>query len=358
MGDTSLIGEYTYYSKPIGKGAFSHVFKGINNRTGETVAVKVISRNRLDAHQEARLRDEVVLMERIDNPYIVKVIDFIEDGESFYFILEYCGGGDLSKCIKRGRVSEKQAKRFTSQLADALQYLKSRDIVHRDLKPHNIMLDEYHETVKLTDFNFARELLDNELAETLCGSPLYMAPEIIANNDYTAKADLWSIGLIIYEMVYGRHPYQDSKNIIDLLDKIYNKNIEYDNDLVSEECNNLLRKLLNINPINRCSWLQFFSDTWLYNDACDNIDIPTPSTYKLEVVDDYVPLSSTPPRYTRSEPVDIYRRNSGTGRNRSYSAEVISKSAPDKSVTDSIWKYMTSSANSIKSIISSSPKRF
>lgn len=358
MGDRSQIGEYTYSLKPIGKGSFSHVFKGISNRTQETVAVKVISRNILNAQQEARLRDEVTLMERIDNPYIVKVVDFIEDGESFYFILEYCGGGDLSKYIKCGSVSEEQARLFTSQLADALQYLKSRNIVHRDLKPHNIMLDEYHETVKITDFNFARELLDNELAETLCGSPLYMAPEIIANDEYTAKADLWSIGLIIYEMVYGKHPYQDSKSIIDLLDKIYNKTIEYDDSLVSEQCNNLLRKLLNINPLNRCSWLEFFSDPWLHIDTCDPIDIPTPSAYKLDVMDDYVPLGLTPPRYSRSEPVDIYRRNSGAGRDRSYSAEVISKSAPDKSVTDSIWKYMTSSANSIKSIISSSPKRF
>lgn len=353
------VGKYRYNTKPIGKGSFSHVFKGINIETEQPVAVKIINRNILDPQQEARLRDEVKLMECIDNPYIVKVYDFIEDGESFYFILEYCGGGDLSQYIKKGKIPEEKAKVFSSQLADGLQYLKSRDIVHRDLKPQNIMLDTHHETVKITDFNFARELLDNELAETLCGSPLYMAPEIIANNDYTAKADLWSIGLIIYEMVYGRHPYQESKSIIDLLDKIYNKHIEY-YDGVSEDCKNLLRHLLTINPGKRANWLEFFSHQWLHveekNTEC--IDIPNPEDYKLDVVDDYVPLGTTPPRWSRSEPVDIYRRNSGAGRERSQSDVPISTSAPERSMTDSIWKYMTSSANSIKSIISSSPKRF
>ena len=380
MNRCAQVGKYLYSTKAIGKGSFSKVYKGFNTETDEIIALKVVEKLNLKPELVKRLHEEIVLLTQLQHPHIAELKEFLEDEDNFYLVLEYCAGGDLAYRIKKGRITEDIAREYMKQLTAALRYLKSRNIIHRDLKPQNILLTADQKIVKVTDFNFARELYDNDLAQTLCGSPLYMAPEIIQKHDYTVKSDLWSVGMILYEMVYGNTPYFDACNIIDLLQKI-DRPIHYSNR-VSAECNQLLAGLLQKNPAERYSWNEFFNHNWLQSDepvylATEQDNIwesvslstisptrqPAPSQpvriasrkFEMDVVENYIPLGITPPKYSQSEPINMYRVNlSDRGRGSSIitSGTFQPGSAPEsRSMADNMWSYMTSSVAVIKGAV-------
>jgi serine/threonine-protein kinase ULK2 len=366
MNKSAQIDKYIYSTKPIGKGAFSRVYKGLNVENDQVIAIKVIDKIQLKQDLVKRLHDEINLLMYLDHDNIIEYIDFLEDEDNFYVILEYCAGGDLSNKIKKGCLSEEQAKYYMQQLISALKYLKTKNLVHRDLKPQNILLSADYKTIKLTDFNFARELFENELAQTLCGSPLYMAPEIIQKNDYTSKSDLWSVGLILYEMVYGINPYIDAVNTVDLLDKINKRVIKYSHK-VSKECNLLIKSLLQKDPDKRLSWEDLFLDEWLQTDELnlltkeenlwESVNLSTISARNIttniksiKIMDNYIPIGISPPKFTQSEPISIKLKQS--------TSKIISSpnsapnSAPDtKTVTDHLWSYMSNSVNIIKGAV-------
>lgn len=374
MNNSAQIGDYIYSTKAIGKGSFSKVYKGFNTITDTIVAIKVIEKAYLKPTLLDRLHTEITLLTQLCHENIAELLEFLEDDDNCYLILEYCAGGDLSHMIKKGRISEETSRKYMTQLSNALRYLKSRNIIHRDLKPQNILLTGDFETIKITDFNFARELYDDDLAQTLCGSPLYMAPEIINSQEYTVKSDLWSVGMILYEMVYGTSPYFDAINIIDLIKKINTQPILY-TDRVSPECNELLQNLLQKDPAERFNWDEFFSHNWLrldepsylqseQKDIWESISLstitphsqyPTKSSpinitqqrFHVNVVDNYVPLGISPPKYTKSEPVGIYRVHQH-GVNDFYP-----RSAPENKSTlaDHLWHYMTSSVDILKGAV-------
>ena len=207
---------YIYNTKKIGRGAFSKVYKGYQETQEESaestdsvieVAIKKVEKEFIKENLMKRLRSEIALMYTLEHENIVKLYDNVEDTEYCYLVLEYCEGGDLYHLLSKKRLSENRCKEYTKQLIKGLKYLRDKNIVHRDLKPHNILLSKDYNTLKLADFNFARKLWDSDLAQTLCGSPLYMSPEIISRNEYSTKSDLWSLGIIIYEMVYDKNPY-------------------------------------------------------------------------------------------------------------------------------------------------------
>ncbi len=381
MNRSAQVGRYIYSTKPIGKGSFSKVFKGFNTETDEIIAIKVIEKYHLKPELVKRLHDEITLLTQLEHNHIAELKEFLEDDDHFYLVLEYCAGGDLAHRIKKGRIPEEITRDYMQQLAKVLRYLKSRNIIHRDLKPQNILLSADQKTLKVTDFNFARELYENDLAQTLCGSPLYMAPEIIEKHEYTVKSDLWSVGMILYEMVYGNTPYFDACNIMDLMDKIKNRPIQYSNR-VSPECNQLLQGLLEKDPVKRVTWTDFFSHSWLNIDepiylpteqdnmwesiSLSTISPPQPlrtqpvriasRRFQMDVVDNYVPLGITPPKYTRSEPIDMYRVKQANERGRSSSIITSGSfepgSAPEsRSVADHVWSYMTNSAAVLKGAV-------
>ncbi|KAG0836473.1 hypothetical protein G6F18_005329 [Rhizopus arrhizus] len=191
--------------------------------------------------------------------------------------MEYCSLGDLShyikqartnKSMKKGNVSglpERVVRHFLKQLANALQFLRSQNLVHRDIKPQNLLLapndsDRDLPILKVADFGFARFLPNASLADTLCGSPLYMGPEILSYKKYDAKADLWSVGAVLYEMVTGKPPFR-AQNHLELLKKIQENNdqIHFPDPSTGEDLQDLIRKLLKKNPVERLSFDDFFS---------------------------------------------------------------------------------------------------
>ncbi|XP_025258640.1 serine/threonine-protein kinase ULK1 [Theropithecus gelada] len=182
------------------------------------VAVKCINKKNL-AKSQTLLGKEIKILKELKHENIVALYDFQEMANSVYLVMEYCNGGDLADYLHTMRtLSEDTIRLFLQQIAGAMRLLHSKGIIHRDLKPQNILLSNpagrranpNSIRVKIADFGFARYLQSNMMAATLCGSPMYMAPEVIMSQHYDGKADLWSIGTIVYQCLTGKAPFQAS----------------------------------------------------------------------------------------------------------------------------------------------------
>ncbi|KAE8242532.1 hypothetical protein A4X13_0g7118 [Tilletia indica] len=259
-GGPQLIGAYRL-GREIGKGSFAVVVKAYHEATKEPVAIKVVTRKKLTAKLLENLDSEISILKSIQHPNIVDLRDRLKTDSHIYLVMAYCSCGDLSGYIKkRGQISadsladstqsstfdlahaayphpidgglnEAVVRSFLSQLASAIEFMRAMNIVHRDIKPQNLLLQppegEFVQAghplgihqLKVADFGFARSLPAASLAETLCGSPLYMAPEILRYEKYDAKADLWSVGAVLFEMAVGKAPFR-AQNHIELLRKI------------------------------------------------------------------------------------------------------------------------------------------
>lgn len=270
--------------------------------------------HKLNKKLKENLYSEIHILKGLHHPHIVALIDCQETSAHIHLIMEFCELGDLSYFIKKrdtlsrhpttadmirkypnpaaGGLNEVVVRHFLKQLASALQFLRAKNFIHRDVKPQNLLLDpspQYyrsvkpehvpyaaHErsmtplvglkslpTLKLADFGFARSLPSTSLAETLCGSPLYMAPEILRYEKYDAKADLWSVGTVLYEMMVGKPPFRAS-NHVELLRKIERgeDRIRFPEEVcLSDSIKKLIRGLLKRNPVERMGFEEFFNNT-------------------------------------------------------------------------------------------------
>ena len=266
--------DYVYNNKPIGVGSFAKVYKGINIINKKKVAIKKINKKKLNKKLQERLKIEIKLIQIYHNhENIVDLYDVLysDNNDYVFIIMEYCNCGDLGDYIKNNKLDENNIKYYMNQLRNGIQYLIENNVIHRDLKPKNIMLTKNYKILKITDFGFARSTIDDiSLMDTLCGSPLYMAPEMMLNKKYNIKSDLWSIGIILYEMIYNIHPYGNPINIIDLIDRIKKKKIYFPKNNISDECLNLLSLLLQVNDNERITWNDFFNHSWF--DKVENLN--------------------------------------------------------------------------------------
>ncbi|GLE00307.1 hypothetical protein PINS_up009035 [Pythium insidiosum] len=276
----------------IGRGSYGTVHKAINLSSGAAVAVKLIGKDKIRRpHERRSIEKEIetmrVAVEQFENghPHIVRLLCTKESQQHIYIVLEYCAGGDLAAVMKSTRgLTEEQARIYMSQLASGLQFLRSQNVVHRDLKPANLLLSSKNQSnakLKIADFGFARELQSESLAESVVGSPLYMAPELLEYKSYDAKADLWSVGIILYEMLANDHPFLVVDNFHATNHLALRRNIQryferYGNVRlpqhirVSAECLELLQGLLQMDPRRRISFEDFFRAPFLLP--------PTPTT--------------------------------------------------------------------------------
>ena len=271
-------GRWTLGEK-LGRGSFATVWRGTCAKTGVEVAVKEIDCERLSKKLRESLKLEVEVMRKMRDDHILRFIDMETSKDTVYIVLEYCGGGDLSQFIKRhGRVDESAAKRFMLQLARGLRAMRKAQLVHRDLKPQNLLLtsDDLNAELKIADFGFARYIRESEgMADTVCGSPLYMAPEVLNYQKYDAKADLWSVGAILFEMLVGAVPFT-GQNQVQLLRNIQKTEFKIPMHIAQElspECIALLRGLLHRDAKDRISFEEFFNHPFLKTDV--GVGIPT-----------------------------------------------------------------------------------
>ncbi|KAF0972122.1 hypothetical protein FDP41_009818 [Naegleria fowleri] len=278
--------------KLIGSGAYADVYEGYHRDTKEKVAIKVIQRNKLNDRLMRNLESEITLMKRIQSDYVIKLYEVHRSKRHYYLIVELCSGGELGKLLKKGKLpksvttidggmKESIAKKFIYHLSKGMKQILDQNLIHRDLKPANLLLSKPFQILepnksdltykdvdfgflKIADFGFAREIGPNDLAQTLCGTPLYMAPEILSSQRYNYKADLWSLGAIIYELLFGRPPYM-AVNQMDLLNQIRARPPPYPNNptVYPPLVIDLIKGLLQADPNVRFTFEQFYNHPYL-----------------------------------------------------------------------------------------------
>ncbi|XP_067910697.1 serine/threonine-protein kinase ULK1 isoform X3 [Heterodontus francisci] len=268
------VGKFEFNRKDlIGHGAFAVVFKGrYIEKPDWEVAIKCINKKNL-AKSQTLLGKEIKILKELKHDNIVALYDFQEMANSVYLVMEYCNGGDLADYLhSKGTLSEDTIRLFLQQIAGAMKMLHSKGVIHRDLKPQNILLsftggrksNPNNIRIKIADFGFARYLQTNMLAATLCGSPMYMAPEVIMSQHYDAKADLWSIGTIVYQCLTGKAPFQ--ANSPQNLRLFYEKNKTLVPNIPRETSSHLRHLLLGLllrNYKDRMEFSEFFHHPFL-----------------------------------------------------------------------------------------------
>ncbi|XP_017071299.1 serine/threonine-protein kinase unc-51 isoform X2 [Drosophila eugracilis] len=298
----NIVGEYEYSSKDmLGHGAFAVVYKGRHRKKHMPVAIKCITKKGQLKTQNLLGKEIKILKEltELHHENVVALLDCKESPDCVSLVMEYCNGGDLADYLSvKGTLSEDTVRLFLVQLAGAMKALYTKGIVHRDLKPQNILLSHNYGktlpapskiTLKIADFGFARFLNEGAMAATLCGSPMYMAPEVIMSLQYDSKADLWSLGTIVYQCLTGKAPfYAQTPNEL----KFY---YEQNDNLapkipngVSPDLRDLLLCLLRRNAKDRISYESFFVHRFLQGKkaAASPVDMP--------------PLGGTPPAKAKS----------------------------------------------------------
>ena len=317
----NIIGDYNILNDRIAHGSFSDVFIGIHRYNNTKVAIKRIkvkNCKKLDKLVER----EINIHSRLDHINIIKLYDYIINYKTnyVYLIMEYCVNGNLKEYQSNHNFTELEIQHFIQQIVDGLHYLYDNSVFHRDLKPQNILLDEYN-CIKLIDFGLSREFQESlsspsNLFDTFCGSPMYMSPEIIQHHKYDNTSDLWSLGVIMFELITGNTPFHVTN--FHQLEQIINKQIilpEIYNNIISHDCQDLLFKLLQNDKLIRINWEKLFQHPWIINDLSikhENSLIENPLDYNLLI------LHSSIPKYTSIKD------------NRNLSLDTINKKEPNK----------------------------
>ncbi|KAH8517067.1 hypothetical protein H0E87_005136 [Populus deltoides] len=253
LNQTRLIGDYIL-GPIIGRGSFAVVRRAKHRSSCLEVAVKEIDKKLLSPKVSDNLLKEISILSTINHPNIIRLFESFETEDRIFLVLEYCDGGDLAGYIQRhGKVTEAVARHFMRQLAAGLQALQEKHLIHRDLKPQNLLLlsNDLTPQLKIGDFGFARSLTSSDLADTLCGSPLYMAPEIIQNKKYDAKADLWSVGAVLFQLVTGKPPFDGNSQYQLFQNILTSTELRFPQGALEElhpDCVDLCRSLLCRNP--------------------------------------------------------------------------------------------------------------
>nr|XP_045593424.1 serine/threonine-protein kinase unc-51-like isoform X1 [Procambarus clarkii] len=272
-----VVGEYEYSTKDlIGHGAFAVVFKGRHKQKPSlTVAIKSITKKNIAKSQNLLSKEIKILKEltELHHENVVALLDCKETVNHVFLVMEYCNGGDLADYLHAmGTLNEGTICLFLIQMAESMRALYGKGIVHRDLKPQNILLSHDGKpnpppdkiTLKIADFGFARFLQDGVMAATLCGSPMYMAPEVIMSIQYDAKADLWSLGTIVFQCLVGKAPFHAQTP--QALKQFYEKNADLAPRIpagTSPELIDLLMGLLKRNAKDRMDFETFFNHPFM-----------------------------------------------------------------------------------------------
>jgi len=255
-------------SRDLGSGAFSVVKLGVNLETGQKTAVKVVSKKKLSEEDYTSLLMEIEILSQLDHPHVIRLIETFDEGDNFYIVTDLVEGGELfDRIVSKAHYTEKEARDLIKSLLETLDYMHKTGVVHRDLKPENLLLcsESDDSDIKIADFGFAKRIVDLLPKETACGTPGYVAPEILRGDPYGAEVDIWSMGVICYVLLAGYPPFYDEDQKR-LFKKIKEGRYHFHEDYwgnTSPAAINLIQMMLCVDQKKRWTASQLLQHPWI-----------------------------------------------------------------------------------------------
>jgi serine/threonine protein kinase len=269
LGKDDIIGtgniENYILGSQIGQGAYAIVRSAIQKGSNRKVAMKTYEKSKLlDPHRKRCVKREIDVLEILDHPTIVKLFEVIDAGKQLHLSMEYIGGCSLHSYLKRRpnrKLEESEVRRIFKQILQGIDYSHKKNVTHRDIKLENILLDESN-NVKIIDFGFATCFSHEKKVKLFCGTPSYMAPEIVNRIEYSGPpADVWALGVLLYVMLCGTYPFRAQ------VDKELYKKIQFGQftvpSSISQGARSLISRILRLNPDKRPSVADILKDAWV-----------------------------------------------------------------------------------------------
>uniref|UniRef100_A0A673YMS3 Calcium/calmodulin-dependent protein kinase 1Da n=1 Tax=Salmo trutta TaxID=8032 RepID=A0A673YMS3_SALTR len=258
-------------------GAFSEVVLAQERSTGKMFAVKCIPKKALKG-KESSIENEITVLRKIKHENIVALEDIYESSNHLYLIMQLVSGGELfDRIVEKGFYTEKDASTLIRQVLDAVDYLHKLGIVHRDLKPENLLYfnPQDESKIMISDFGLSKMEGSGDVMSTACGTPGYVAPEVLAQKPYSKAVDCWSIGVIAYILLCGYPPFYD-ENDSKLFEQILKADYEFDApywDDISDSAKDFIGSLMEKDPAKRFTCDQALRHPWIAGDTalCKNI---------------------------------------------------------------------------------------
>jgi len=270
-GEQNIKNVYQFKEK-LGTGSFATVKRIVRNSDKEEFAVKIIRKNKLNKEELAVVHDEVEIMQRVEHKHCVRLFEIYETGSKLYMVMEILSGGELfDRIVQKGSYSEAEAALVVETVATALKYLHETGIVHRDLKPENLIYQSSNDDalLKLTDFGLAKYRSRETQLSTACGTPGYVAPEVLEGKQYGKEVDLWSLGVILYILLCGFPPFYD-ESTAGLYRQIKKGQYDFPDPYwseISDKAKAVVKGLLTVNPKKRWSPTDLLAKEWVTGSA-------------------------------------------------------------------------------------------
>ena len=281
--------------KPLGKGAYGEVWKVTHENSKKVYCIKMM--NKRDIYEKNlinQINKEISIMYNLNHPYSIKLYNHFEDNDKIYLIMELATNGNLYNYIQSKKHQKNKnidiIKKIIIQTIEIIKYLHSSNIIYRDIKPENILLDKDF-NIKLCDYGWASYFTPGHSLNVYCGTPEYVSPEVLKKLPYNEKVDIWGIGVLIFELVFGYPPFSSNLNTV-RFNNIKEGKINWPENLEDGDLKDLIKKILKVNPKERISLDDIEKHPWLIdtynkmkedklkNDTFINMEISQTQIYK------------------------------------------------------------------------------